>query len=416
MTEEEDLLAKIGELAGQINRRKQPNAPQHTLNQSSGYHPRPSFPYSPRSIPYVRGRGQTFQNRSLIANNRAKPVQASSAPSISPPDQIEIPRAENLNPMPRGIAKYGRGARAWISEDALRQQLERQKYHSNSLQATGEDSVIHQSVTSGSDTPTPSTAYITVADIPFQVTNGGSKLLRTTDTSTLTKPTPKEAVVSGVIFKRSKNGNLVRAAVAHQGRTPQIGKAKLCRQYTSTGRCSRGDKCFGIHDAARTAICPSVLRGIDCPAGEDCDLSHESSSKVAPTCLHFLRGMCTKHFCPYSHAPVDPSAPLCRGFSYLGYCEKGSACGQRHLRECPDYSSGSGCRLKHCPLPHVDRASQMRRNGANNPGNTKRMEVDDDTSDEETQDLDSDNFEEPEELFRSSTFEFPQQQDFVGLT
>ena len=58
----------------------------------------------------------------------------------------------------------------------------------------------------------------------------------------------------------------------------------------------------------------------------------------------------------------------------------------------------------------------MRRNGANNPGNTNRMEVDDDTSDEETQDLDSDNFEEPDELFRSTTFEFPQQQDFVGLT
>lgn len=173
-------LADLHTLPGQINRRKQPNAPQHTPNQSSGYRPRPSFPYSPRSIPYVRGRGQAFQNRSLIANNRAKPVHASSAPSISPPDQIEKPRAENLNPMPRGIAKYGRGARAWISEDALRHQLERQKYHSNSLQATGEDSVIHQSVASGSDTPTPSTAYITVADIPFQVTNGGSKLLRTT--------------------------------------------------------------------------------------------------------------------------------------------------------------------------------------------------------------------------------------------
>ena len=113
-------------------------------------------------------------------NNRAKPVHTSSAPSLSPPEQIEIPRAENPNPMPRGIAKYGRGAKAWISEDALRQQLERQKYHSDSLQATGEDSIIHQSITPGSDTLTPSTAYISVADIPFQVTNGGSKLVRTT--------------------------------------------------------------------------------------------------------------------------------------------------------------------------------------------------------------------------------------------
>jgi hypothetical protein len=38
-----------------------------------------------------------------------------------------------------------------------------------------------------------------------------------TDTSDLTKVTPKEAVVSGVVFKRSKNGNLVRTADTHQG-------------------------------------------------------------------------------------------------------------------------------------------------------------------------------------------------------
>lgn len=44
------------------------------------------------------------------------------------------------------------------------------------------------------------------------------------------------------------------------------------------------------------------------------------------------------------------------------------------------------------------------------------MEVDDDNSDEETHDIDSDDFEEPEELFGSSAYEFPQQQDFVGLT
>ncbi len=171
-------LADLQTLLGQINRRKQPNAPQQAPNQSSGYHPRPSFPYGPRSTPYARGRGQTFQNRSLIVNNGPNLVQAFSAPSTSPPEEIEMPGAENRNLTPRGIAKYGRGAKAWISEDALRQQLERQKYHLNTLQAAGVDSVIHQSIPSGSDTPTTSTAYISVADIPFQVTNGGSKLLR----------------------------------------------------------------------------------------------------------------------------------------------------------------------------------------------------------------------------------------------
>jgi hypothetical protein len=38
-----------------------------------------------------------------------------------------------------------------------------------------------------------------------------------TDTSNLTTATPEEAIVSGVVFKRSKNGNLVRTADMHQG-------------------------------------------------------------------------------------------------------------------------------------------------------------------------------------------------------
>jgi hypothetical protein len=129
--------------------------------------------------------------------------------------------------------------------------------------------------------------------------------------------------------------------------------------------------------------------------------------------------MCTKHSCPYSHAAVDPSAPLCRTFAYLGYCAKGADCGQKHLRECPDYGTSSGCRLKHCPLPHVDRASQMRRSAANHLGNPGDMDVDM-TSEEEANDnandMDSDDEEEPEEFFGTSTYEFPQHQDFVGLT
>lgn len=199
----------------------------------------------------------------------------------------------------------------------------------------------------------------------------------------------------------------------------------MCVLLTSViilGQCPRGDKCSGIHDIHRTAICQSVLRGVACSAGDDCDLTHESSSQVAPTCLHFLRGSCTKRPCPYSHAPVDPSAPICRNFAYLGYCETGSDCGQRHLRECPDYSSGSGCRSKHCPLPHIDRASQMRRAAANQPGTVEEMDVDDVTSEGQTQDdIDSDDvqsigLEQPEQIFGSATHALSQQHDFIGLT
>jgi hypothetical protein len=156
-------------------------------------------------------------------------------------------------------------------------------------------------------------------------------------------------------------------------------------------------------------------------AGDNCDLTHESSPEVAPTCLHFLRGNCTKHPCPYSHASVNASAAICRSFAYLGYCEKGADCGERHLRECPDYNSATGCRIEHCPLPHVDRASQMRRKGANKTGTSDVMNVDDISSNDaasngnETDDVDSEDIDEPEQIFGYHTHELSQQQDFIGL-
>jgi hypothetical protein len=73
------------------------------------------------------------------------------------------------------------------------------------------------------------------------------------DTSTTTTVTPKEVTVSGVVFKRSKNGNLIRTRVAEGGwvldsrykdyypadlsvsRRSEKRKNRLCRKYTSTG-------------------------------------------------------------------------------------------------------------------------------------------------------------------------------------
>ena len=208
-----------------------------------------------------------------------------------------------------------------------------------------------------------------------------------------------------------------------RGRCKYNERGCLANICVSVGRCPRGDKCFGIHDINRTAICQSVLRGVQCSAGDDCDLAHESSPQVAPTCLHFQRGKCIKHSCPYSHAPVNSSDPLCRDFAYLGYCEQGSSCGQRHLRECPDYATSSGCRSKHCALPHVDRASQMRRNAANSSGNLDERVVDGISSPDETDDDIIGNATEPKDTEERDEshgpytyYGLPQQQDYVGLT
>jgi hypothetical protein len=152
----------------------------------------------------------------------------------STPGNSEISSCENSNPAPRGIAKYGRGAKAWISEDALRQKLERRSQPVKAVQPPGKEFVTQQVMHSKNENYSPSVNYITIDDIPFQVTDGGSKLLRRTgmliplrldtrdaqilvETPASASPTPTEAIVSGVIFRRSKNGNLLRAGVTHQG-------------------------------------------------------------------------------------------------------------------------------------------------------------------------------------------------------
>jgi hypothetical protein len=115
-----------------------------------------------------------------------------------------------------------------------------------------------------------------------------------------------------------------------------------------------------------------------------CDLSHDANPHRVPACLHFLRGNCSNDTCRYAHIKVNPSAPVCRDFAVLGYCEKGATCIERHVHECPDYANSGSCPRKKCNLPHVDRAGQLRK--AVQPANQNS----DETMTVSTKDLDSD--------------------------
>lgn len=197
MTEEEELLAEIGALAGrqssrnclpstddnivagQINRRKNQDAPQQASNHlfvaTSASRTRPGYFDALQSGTNGPGRGQIFQNRSLPLD---KP--GSLDPTFTPPapEQPEVSSDENSKPTRRGVAKYGIGAKAWISEDALRRKLERRKHFANSVQTASTGHATQQAMSSSSGTSSPAAAYIRIDDIPFQVINGGSKLLR----------------------------------------------------------------------------------------------------------------------------------------------------------------------------------------------------------------------------------------------
>ena len=152
----------------------------------------------------------------------------------------------------------------------------------------------------------------------------------------------------------------------------------------SLGKCTKGPLCPFTHDTSTVAICPIYFQTGQCPAEENCDLSHDPSPERVPTCLHFLRGRCSKSECRYAHVRVNPSAMVCREFSIFGYCSKGILCDQHHVHECPDWSNTGSCQSKRCRLPHVDRAGQIRRQTANK--SDAFTEVGNEASDESEED------------------------------
>lgn len=171
-------------------------------------------------------------------------------------------------------------------------------------------------------------------------------------------------------------------------------------------------------------MCKDYLQTGSCPAGDPCDLSHESSPERAPACLHFNRGKCSNVSCRYAHVRVNPSAPVCRDFAILGYCSKGAECSERHVHECPDYANNGVCRKSKCHLPHVDRAGQIRKHAANNVGRTSGSEEEEDSdivSDDEYDEIDSDDVDSDGlemDLMEDNTagHELSQQNDFVGFS
>lgn len=451
MTEEQDLLAKISQLAGQINRHKnqaaQNQRPYHSGSQTA--------PYSSRHAPYrhhtgwapYRGRPSvrrpvvTHRNRTLILNNprTSTPDNPSTASPVASDHDGEAKPASSsgwVEKRDRHIqlinsAVYDKEmqARAKAIEESRRLKAERRARIEEAkvlryAQGAGRQ---YQGVPAHAPAAAqrPTAYQIMVNDIPFQVARGGSKLIRLSNDPNTAKATPKRVTVGGVTFVRSKSGNLHRLGAVASKRKPTGIKKKneLCKRFTTTGACYKGPSCLYIHDPDKVAICKEFLQTGKCSAGSGCDLSHEPSPHRSPACMHFLRGRCSNPDCRYSHVRVTPGAPVCRAFATLGYCEKGAECHERHVHECPDYANTGTCNRKRCKLPHVDRAGQIRKNAANKAGSPEEDDEEADLSSEEedydaidSDDVDSDELEDdPVELIEAGpdTGEISQQQDFV---
>ncbi|KAM5442657.1 hypothetical protein MferCBS31731_002040 [Microsporum ferrugineum] len=116
------------------------------------------------------------------------------------------------------------------------------------------------------------TYTIHVGKVPFQVAQGGSKLISLSSDPLKANLTPKKVKVGGVMFLRSKRGNLHRlGAVAskkytHVRITPG---APVCRDFAILGYCSKGATCEERH----VHECPDYANTGNC-GNKKCSLPH----------------------------------------------------------------------------------------------------------------------------------------------
>ncbi|KAF2096928.1 hypothetical protein NA57DRAFT_78517 [Rhizodiscina lignyota] len=411
MSEDEDLKRRIASLAGRINQDKRRESGQQP---SYGYHgnwaPQRGTPYGIRRA----GRGHyhqpSFRNRTLVLKN---------GDSGNDPELATDPsETDNLGETePSWVTKHDRHLQLINTEvyDKITQQRTKDMQETRTARKKADDAKElaslgdHFANTAGDlGNQREQRQEININGVRFRVQDGGSKLIRASGPSSalslnisadcLDDPNsirlvPRGHTIAGVTFYRSKNGNLYRSGlVKAETKKPKAKSTELCPVFTTTGSCLNGPNCRFTHDPNKVAICKDFLAKGSCPHGDNCDLSHDPTPNRVPACIHFLRGNCTNDDCRYAHVKVNPGAPVCRQFATLGYCEKGVACDERHVKECPDYANKGACHKKSCQLPHVDRAGQLRKAASAQVSEGNDDRTSDPSSDEEdiSEDIDSD--------------------------
>ncbi|KAH8893784.1 hypothetical protein GQ53DRAFT_644626 [Thozetella sp. PMI_491] len=468
--EDQEILAKIGQLAGQINRKKNQqaglaSAPAHyhpyqrmsvrlyAYNMGShvdGFARKASYSSRARGGYASRGRPHAHRHRSLVLNgaSQTNPAAATSASGSSWVTKTD----RHLQLINASVYEKEAQSRARAIEQTQRQkQVARNERERSKL-------FHHVTSLKGSAAVAATGKYeLEIEGVRFVVAKNGSKLVkvpggshlpasglrtsgahRVAGDGTAPKATPKMAIVGGVRFYRSKNGNLYRHGIVKAQRyverrpcAPPL-THRLCRQsgaikkvnvacktFSTTGSCAKGPRCRYLHDAARVAVCTHFLQKQQCFNGDSCDLSHDLTPQRIPTCMHFLRDGCTKPSCRYAHNKTSPSAPVCRAFGLYGYCEKGLECPDRHVFECPDFSNHGKCKNKGCKLPHRERASVLRKVDESAAADAD-AEMDDVSSDDDGEsvdsfDVDSDEVDEFIGQDAAGDSSFADQRDFIEL-
>ncbi|KAJ1333593.1 cleavage and polyadenylation specificity factor subunit 4 [Microdochium nivale] len=417
--EDEQLMAKISELSGKINRHKARNTP--------GTKPTASYsrytPYPARGYPRGGYRPQpTYRNKTLVLNGQPQlstPNRASDSSGAPSPASSWVTKTDrHLQLINSSVFEKETQNRSNAIEETLRQkQINRDNREkarlANHTQRMGRPA-LHASPTSSSTT---SRYEIEVEGIRFVVSRGGDKLVKAQGDINPPSATPKTTHIGGVKFYRTKNGNLVRHGVI---RAKQMagGVKKVneqCKAFSWNGSCPKGANCRYLHDASKVAICRNWLLKGECPNGDNCDLFHELTEERTPLCLHFAKGKCSKPDCSYVHTEHAASDPVCRAFGSCGYCANGARCPDRHVFECPDFSNNGVCKVKGCKRRHIERASMLRKRQRGSSEEMGDLTSDDDDFAADSDDYDSDEVEEFIGKDAIDDVSFIDQKDFIGF-
>ncbi|EWG37305.1 hypothetical protein FVEG_00969 [Fusarium verticillioides 7600] len=414
--EERELLARISQVAGQINRHKNQQAGSRgTPSHHPAHHRQNSYRHA--SSPYPArhnriGRHPTaHHHRTLHLNgDNSTASRSASSGAETPPGWVSrTDRHRQL--INANVYEKETQNRAKAIEETRQRKISGRRQREK---AQFDEFLKHQAIASSAQTNPADRNVLTIEGVQFRVIDGGKKLVKIPGALNSSLRTPKFTTVAGVKFYRTKTGNLVaNRFVNDQRRTGRVKKInQLCKIFSTTGSCTKGPRCRYMHDPNKVALCKDILKDGQCVSGESCDLSHDMTPERTPNCLHFAKGHCAKADCPYTHSKASPAAPVCRNFGFNGYCEKGAECTDRHVFECPDFSNTGRCKVKGCKLPHRERASVLR-----NKTNAAGEPLGDISSDDEAADSDDVDSDEVAEFIDadSDLSDFEEHKDFLSI-
>jgi len=445
--------------------------------------------YQPRG--YRVGKPASYRHRSLVLNGSGqtgRPDAESASASDASTSSWVTKTDRHLQLISSSVYEKDAQARSKAIEETRRRKRQQRDSQERS-KLFNHFSHVANGGGAGAANGTAASRYEVVLDgVRFYVTKNGSKLVKVPGWSTRPPSvpersthsrqddlnpagaTPKTAVVGGVKFYRSKNGNLYRHGIvkaqryvsrtpggrplilpfdSHSGAVKKINQP--CKIFSTTGTslsrrsilfysargstdhgkgvadivdfvtgsCSHGPRCRYIHDASKVAVCKDALQKGHCSDGDLCDLSHDLTPERTPHCLHFAKGNCTNPSCRYAHVQVSPGSLVCRPFGIYGYCEKGAGCSERHAIECPDFSNTGTCKNKKCKLLHRERASVLRKATAERDSKPETemadLSSDDESESADSDDVDSDEVEEFIGEEEGPDLDFATQKDFIEL-